>query len=316
MSWTSALTELPSICAQFTSWLAIEKGYSTATVRAYATDLVQFEKFLKGHGLSLGAYADITRDQVRGFLAELHRLGAAKSSVSRKLSSLRGFFKYLERLELLPASPLAGVKNPKQDKLQPRILNVDQALAVMEAKIDPDPEGVRDLALAELLYGSGLRISEALLLNVDDIDLSTRFVRVMGKGNKERVAPLSDESIKRLSRWLEQRHALNSSHMQKALFLGVRGKRLNRRQAARIIGRLATLAGLPQHVHPHMLRHSFATHLLQGGADLRDVQELLGHKRIVTTQRYTHLDMAHLMKVYDRAHPKAGAMKSTLKGDK
>ncbi len=316
MSWTNAPAELPSICARFTAWLAIEKGYSTATIRAYATDLAQFEAFLQAREMSLGAYADITRDQVRGFLAELHRVGAAKSSVSRKLSSLRGFFKYLERKELLSASPLSGVKNPKQSKLQPRILNVDQVLAVMEAKVDPDPEGVRDLALAELLYGSGLRISEALALDVDDIDLSTKFVRVMGKGNKERVAPLSDESIKRLSRWLEQRHGLNSSHKQKALFLGVRGKRLNRRQATRIIGRLAALAGLPQHVHPHMLRHSFATHLLQGGADLRDVQELLGHKRIATTQRYTHLDMAHLIKVYDRSHPKAGIVKSTSKGDK
>ncbi|MBU1248627.1 MAG: tyrosine recombinase XerC [Proteobacteria bacterium] len=316
MSSTSVPTDLPGICAEFVAWLATEKGFSPATVRAYATDLQQFEQFLASRDHSMGRYAEITRDHLRGFLADLHRRSIAKSSMSRKLSSLRSFFKYLQRRELLDTNPVSGVKNPKQDKRQPRILNVDQALAVMEAKVERDPEGIRDLALAELLYGSGLRISEALDLEVDDIDLSAGFVRVMGKGSKERIAPLSDESKKRLSRWLEQRHALNSSHTEKALFLGARGGRLNRRQAARIIEKLALLAGLPQNVHPHMLRGSFATHLLEGGADLRDVQELLGHQRIATTQRYTHLDMAHLMKVYDRAHPKSGGTKPTSKGDK
>lgn len=315
MSLTNAQPDLPGICAEFIAWLATEKGFSPATVRAYGTDLTQFEAYLQTRGKSMGAYGAIARDQVRGFLAELHRIKTAKSSMSRKLSSLRSFFKYLQRRELLVKSPVAGIRNPKQDQKQPRILNVDQALAVMEVKVAPDPEGTRDLALAELLYGSGLRISEALGLEVDDIDLSAGFVRVLGKGSKERIAPLSDESKKRLGRWLEQRHALNSSHEEKALFLGNRGGRLNRRQASRIIAKLAALAGLPQNVHPHMLRGSFATHLLEGGADLRDVQELLGHKRIATTQRYTHLDMAHLMKVYDRAHPKAGVKKPTTKGD-
>lgn len=312
---SGAQSDLPALAVEFTVWLAVEKGFSPATVRAYRTDLAQFEAFASGRGISLGKSGSITREHIRAFLAELHRRSTAKSSVSRKLSSLRAFFKYLQGRELLGTSPMAGIKNPKQDKKQPRILNVDQALAVMEAEVEPDPEGLRDLALAELLYGSGLRISEALSLDINDVDLSAGFVRVMGKGSKERIAPLSDESQKRLVRWLEQRHAFSDSPREQALFLGIRGGRLNRRQAARIVEKLARLAGLPQNVHPHMLRGSFATHLLEGGADLRDVQELLGHERIATTQRYTHLDMAHLMKVYDRAHPKSGAKKSTPKGD-
>ncbi|MGE4506409.1 MAG: tyrosine recombinase XerC [Desulfovibrionaceae bacterium] len=315
MSSTSAPNDLPAPCAGYVEWLAVEKGYSKATVRAYATDLAQFEAFLQARSLTLGRFAEVRPEHVRAFLAELHRRGVSKSSVARKLSSLRGFFKRQRQRGELEKSPVAAVRNPKQDKRQPRVLNVDQALAVMEAKVDPDPEGLRDLALAELLYGSGLRVSEALGLDVDDIDLSRDTVRVLGKGAKERVSPLSSKSRERLARWLEQRHALSADPRQKALFLGARGGRLNRRQAARIVERLAQLAGLPQHLHPHMLRGSFATHLLEGGADLRDVQELLGHSRIATTQRYTHLDMAHLMKVYDRAHPKAGAKKPTSKGE-
>ncbi len=302
--------------SDFIAWLTAEKGFSPATVRAYYTDLLQFEQFLADKNISLAQSTTVRREHVRAFLADLHRQKIAKSSVSRKLSSLRSFFKYLQRQGLVTTSPVEGVSNPKQDKKQPRILNVDQALALMEAAVSPDPEGLRDMALVELLYGSGLRISEALSLDVNDIDLSSGFARVLGKGSKERIAPLSGKSKKRLVRWLEQRHALNATSAEQALFLGVQGRRLNRRQASRIVARLAQVAGLPLNIHPHMLRGSFATHLLEGGADLRDVQELLGHARISTTQRYTQLDMAHLMKVYDLAHPKAQYKNTINKGEK
>ncbi|MGE4553227.1 MAG: tyrosine recombinase XerC [Desulfovibrionaceae bacterium] len=297
---------LPEICRGWLAWLAAEKGYSPATVRAYATDLAEFQAFLARRGGGLAAYADVTRDQVRGLLAELHRRGVKKSSVARKLSSLRGFFGWLMKHRLAEADPTAGVRNPRQEQRRPRLLNVDQALALMDAHVTPDPAGLRDLALAELLYGSGLRISEALGLDVEHVEPGSGFVRVLGKGSKQRLAPLSDPARARLARWLEQREAMAPAPEERALFLGARGGRLDRRQARRIIERLAVAAGLPTDVHPHMLRHSFATHLLEAGADLRDVQELLGHERIVTTTRYTHLDMAHLMRVYDKAHPRSG----------
>ena len=325
MSWTRERTDagsgrgpgkaLPEVCRGFLAHLETERGYSPATVRAYATDLADFEDHLERSGKSLAAFGAVEPDHARSWLADLHRRGLKKSSVARKISSLRALFKYLEQNGLLTRNPLAGIKNPKQEKRQPRALNVDQAVSLMEAAVAPDPEGLRDLALAELLYGSGLRISEALGLDVEDTNPADGYVRVMGKGSKERLAPLSDAAMDRLARWLEQRNGLDPAPGERALFVGSRGgRRLDRRQAVRILVRLAKAAGLAPGVHPHMLRHSFATHLLQAGANLRDVQELLGHERVTTTQRYTHLDLDHIMRVYDKAHPRTG--KGTGKGRK
>ncbi|WP_243545890.1 tyrosine recombinase XerC [Pseudodesulfovibrio tunisiensis] len=309
MSSTGGRTDrLGELAQGFLAYLAVEKGYSDATVRAYATDLEQFDDFLRPKRRSLARPERVTRDHVRAFLAELHRRRLAKTSMGRKLSSLRTFFKYLRKHEIVLKDPTAGVRNPKQDQRQPQVLNVDQAVAMMEAAVEPSPEGLRDLALAELLYGSGLRITEAVSLDLNDVD--TDLVRVQGKGSKERIVPLSDASVKRIRRYIEQRHALLEDYAEQALFVGVRGRRLNRREANRIVARLAHCAGLPKEVHPHMLRHSFATHLLEAGADLRSVQELLGHERLSTTQRYTHLDMQRIMRVYDSAHPRSGVTKA------
>ncbi|HKK33990.1 MAG TPA: tyrosine recombinase XerC, partial [Desulfomicrobiaceae bacterium] len=247
----------------------------------------------------------VTRHHIMGFMADLHRRGLSKASVARKLSAARSFFNFALRRKLVTASPCDSVSNPKQSRKHPRVLNMDQALALMEVSVDRDPKGLRDMALAELLYGSGLRISEALGLDFTDIDLGEGTVRVMGKGRKERMVPMSGEGQKRLLDYLDQRHAFTPAPGERALFLGARGKRLHRRQAARIVDRLATVADLPQHISPHALRHSFATHMLQAGADLRSVQELLGHSRLSTTQRYTHLDMKRVFEVYDTAHPLA-----------
>ncbi len=290
----------------FLAYLSVEKGYSDATVRSYGTDLDQFGEFLKRVKRSLEKPGRITKEHVRGFLAEMHRRSLSKVSIGRKLSSLRAYFKYLLRHKIIVQDPMAGIRNPKQEKRHPQTLNVDQAVSIMEVALDPDPEGLRDLALAEVLYGSGLRISEALGLDLNDVD--SDVIRVTGKGSKERIVPLSNAAVKRIRRYMEQRHAfLKDDYSEQALFLSTRkGKRLDRRQANRIVARLARLAGLPKDVHPHMLRHSFATHMLEAGADLRSVQELLGHERLATTQRYTHLDMQHLMQVYDQAHPRAG----------
>jgi len=301
---------LPEICLGFLSHLEIERGYSPATVRAYAADLDQFEAFLSRRSRSLKDFETISREDATAFLAELHRLRLKKSSMARKLSSLRSFFTYLLKNQLLHKNPLAGLRNPRQEQRQPRALNVDQAVAVMEGQVLPGAIGLRDLALAEVLYGSGLRVSEALSLSVDDVRTDRGFVRVRGKGNKERLAPLSEAAKERLVEYLRLRQEIapvpEHGPAQEALFVGARGGRLTRREAQRIVARLAASAGIGQDVHPHTLRHSFATHLLQAGADLRSVQEMLGHARLSTTERYTHLDLRHIMEVYDKAHPHAG----------
>lgn len=309
MSSTDEKTNHGELVRGFLAYLSVEKGYSDATVRSYSTDLEQFADYLRRVKRDIEKPGRINRDHVRGYLADMHRTRLTKTSMGRKLSSLRAYFKYLQKHKIIAKSPTVGIRNPKQEKRHPQVLNVDQAVLLMEAAIEPDPEGLRDMALAELLYGSGLRISEAIGLDLNDVD--SDVIRVVGKGSKERIVPLSDASVKRIRRYMEQRHALlGDDYSEQALFLSVRkGKRLDRRQANRIVAKLARIAGLPKDVHPHMLRHSFATHMLEAGADLRSVQELLGHENLTTTQRYTHLDMQRIMQVYDQAHPLAGAGK-------
>ena len=329
--------------ADFITHLKVEKAYSPATIAAYTRDLEQLEAYLARQGLDLTNPGSIRKNNIQGFLVELHRTQTEKSSMARKLSALRSYFNYLLRCGLIEISPCTGIRNPKQDKRQPKALNVDQTFALLEGLPSPganllpphntpasltDPPKnnfnqipdplpdhaedspavmARDLALLELLYGSGLRISEALSLNAIDIATSSGAVMVMGKGAKERIVPLSDASVRALDNWLAQRNQIASPD-EPALFVGKRGGRLDRRQANRIIAVSCLRAGLPQ-VSVHSLRHSFASHLLQGGADMRSVQELLGHSRISTTQRYTHLDLAKLLEVYDKAHPRGDERK-------
>jgi len=304
MSWSAE--NVPENVQVFLGYLDIERGYSQATVAAYGADLLQFENFLQTRKKSCDHPRDIVRAEIHSFLVELHKLGLNKSSMSRKLSSLRSFFRFLLRNKAIRGNPCHGVRNPKQDRPQPDFLNVDQALSLMDISLEPSPKVLRDMALVELLYGSGLRVSEALQLNLDDVDQGQMMVRVTGKGRKERVVPLTRPGCERIRRYISQRHAFEPDPREGALFLGVRGKRLNRREAARIIDRLVKFTTLPESISPHSLRHSFATHLLQSGADMRSVQELLGHSRISTTQRYTHLNLDEVTRIYDKAHPKAG----------
>ncbi|MBQ4133873.1 MAG: tyrosine recombinase XerC [Desulfovibrionaceae bacterium] len=298
---------------EFISHLKVEKAYSAATVEAYSYDLRQLEEYLSGLGLSLEQPQALKKNHLQGFLVHLHRIRTGKSSMARKLSTLRSFFNYLLRRGQIANSPCTGIRNPKQDKRQPQALNVDQTYALLNtsshdasrsacpARLNPAVEA-RNLALLELLYGSGLRISEALGLNTPDINPLSGQVKVTGKGSKERIVPLSAASITALNGWLALRGQLAGTD-EAALFVGSRGARLNRRQANRIIEEYCARAGLPS-VSVHSLRHSFASHLLEGGADMRSVQELLGHSRISTTQRYTHLNLPRLMEVYDKAHPR------------
>lgn len=303
MSWTEE--NLPEEIQVFLAYLDIEKGYSQATIAAYGADLLQFENFLKNESKSCDRPQEIIKADIHSFLVKLHQLDQSKSSMARKLSSLRSFFRFLLKNRKMKSNPCQGIRNPKQDKPQPEFLNVDQALSLVDSSPEPSPRSLRDLALAELLYGSGLRVSEAVNLDLDDIDQGQRLVSVMGKGRKERLAPLTRPGLERIKQYMFQRSAFNPDIREKALFLGLRGKRLNRREASRIIDKLSKIAGLPESISPHGLRHSFATHMLQGGADLRSVQELLGHSRVSTTQRYTHLDLNEVTRIYDQAHPKS-----------
>ena len=310
----------------FLVWMEVQKGASPATLKAYGSDLAQLAEFLRGQDADLGRPETVTKRHIQAYLAWLFRLGDAKSSMARKLAAARSYFRFQQRSNAVAENVAAQVRNPRQEKRHPRALNVDETFALLDTAQKPGqapgkPPGqktgqpgadsaeaerllCRDLALAELLYGSGLRISEALGLDIDDVQLSSRVLRVMGKGSRERIAPLSDTSCDSLKSWLDER-PLMAQPDEPALFVGSRGSRLNRREAARIVERLCRRAGLDFTVSPHSLRHSFATHLLTAGADLRSVQELLGHSRLTTTQRYTQVSLEHLMEVYDKAHPKA-----------
>lgn len=307
--------DLPDRAAAFLAWLEFQKGASPATVRAYGTDLMEFEQFLNRQDATLNQPETVTRHHVQAFSASLFRAGTARSSTARKLSALRSLFRYLQRGRQISVNPCAGVRNPRQEQRHPAMLNVDQMFSLLSdtspAHSDNAPDSVemalrlRDRALLELLYGSGLRISEALDLDAKDcppLESPGVSIRVMGKGSKQRLALLSDTCRAALAAWLEARPRL-AARGESALFVGRRGARLNRRQAARIVDESSLLAGIAQHVSPHELRHSYATHLLEGGADLRSVQELLGHSRISTTQRYTHLSLDSLARIYEAAHP-------------
>jgi integrase/recombinase XerC len=305
-STVGTINNLPDPVQIFMTYLDVEKRSSAATLRSYAKDLSQFEEFLETRKKTLSKPEKITSDLVRAFLSKLHGQRLAKSTMSRKLSSLRSFFKYMTKHRFIQNDPMVGIRNPKQEIRHPRSLNVDQAINLMDAHVGDEPADKRDLALAEMLYGSGLRVSEAITLDLFDIDTSSGVVRVSGKGNKERLSPLSDAACKAVNDYLAVRSELGPALEEQALFVGNRGGRINRRQVNRILARMAEGAGLHEGVHPHMLRHSFASHMLQSGADMRSVQELLGHEHLSTTQRYTHLNLQQIMNVYDKAHPLAG----------
>jgi len=297
--------DIPETARNYLIYLQTQKGLSPATLTAYANDMRGFAAFVTSRKHSLDRPDHIQRFLLHAFISDLHRTNTAKSSVSRKLSCIRGFFRYCRKQELTSSDPSVGLKNPKQSPTPPACLNVDQVFALLDQAAGNDPQALRDVALAELLYGSGLRISEAISLNIQDVDLGQNIVRVTGKGSKERISPFTAKARERLLRYLDHRFAFPAPVDEPAFFLGRRGKRLQRRQANRVIDRLASLAGLPQSISPHTLRHSFATHLLESGADLRSVQELLGHASLSTTQRYTHLSLGHLAQIYDQTHPRA-----------
>ena len=278
---------------------------SNLTIAAYQTDLNQFFSFVAGR---LGIepeeldLAGVDIQTIRMFLGFLAEQGLARKSIARKLAALRTLFKFLCREGVLAVNPVQRVASPKLGRKLPQFLYLDQVEKLMEAPDQNTALGLRDQVLLELLYGSGLRVSELVGLNRQDLDWDVGLLRVKGKGSKDRVVPLTGPALQALNRYLRSRR-----DRQEAVLINQRGTRLSARSVRRILDKLVEKAALECHVHPHMLRHSFATHLLDGGADLRSVQELLGHEKLSSTQIYTHLTRERLKEVYSGAHPRAKA---------
>jgi integrase/recombinase XerC len=245
----------------------------------------------------------LDHQHIRSFAARSHARGLTGRSIQRRLSAVRSFFSFLLRERVLHRNPALDVRAPKAGKRLPHTLDVDEMAQLLARKPDGALE-VRDLALMELFYSSGLRLSELTGLTLRNLDLASAQVRVMGKGSKERIVPVGTPARKALKRWLSERPGLAAAG-EEAVFVGRNGTALGSRAVQLRVAAMARAAGLPQHLHPHMLRHSFATHLLESSRDLRGVQELLGHANISTTQVYTHLDFQHLARTYDEAHPRA-----------
>ncbi|MEY2665842.1 MAG: tyrosine recombinase XerC, partial [Pseudomonadota bacterium] len=253
-------------------------------------------------------WTQLQTSDVRQHIATRHRKGLSSKSLQRELSAIRCFYRYLFKQAIVNANPAQHVKAPKQDRKLPKTLDVDEVSGLLDAGVDSILE-MRDVAMFELFYSSGLRLSELVQLNLADIDLRGKSLRVQaGKGGKARILPIGSKAIEALHKWFTHRQARSDQEL--AVFLSVRGDRLSQRSVEYRLAQWCTKKGIQSHVHPHMLRHSFASHLLQSSQDLRAVQELLGHSSISTTQIYTHLDFEHLAKVYDNAHPRAKKKRS------
>lgn len=284
--------------AEFLRYLDLQRGASRHTLRGYAADLSEFAAFLSRE--KLGGLADADARAIRAWLASLHDRKLARSSIARKLASVRSCLKYLARRGLVELNAARQIRSPKLPKRLPSFLPKDESKNLLDSEVDGSEAGLRDRALLEMLYATGLRVAECCGLDLDDVDRRQGSVRVMGKGGKERVVPAGDAALQALGAWLAVR-----GEGRGALFTNPRGGRLSTRGVHRIVKSRAQAAGIDRRVTPHTLRHTFATHMLGEGADLRLIQELLGHSRLSTTQRYTHVSAEHLMKVYDQAHPRA-----------
>ncbi len=294
--------------ADFLTHLGLEKNASVQTVKSYREDLSQALGFVRDH-LKKGNVEprDWSTRTLRAFVAWLHEQGYAKSTVARRLAAVRSFGKFLCREGVLTSNPAEALRGPRPDKKLPHFLTIEDMQRLLNAPPDSDPIGRRDRALLETLYSAGLRVSELSGLNLDDLDLGDGIVVVRGKGKKERLALLGEPAKLAISRWIPDRAAILARRKREspAVFLNQTGTRLTVRSVGRMLEKYLKQAGLDPRTSPHTLRHSFATHLLDAGADIRGVQELLGHKSLATTQVYTHVTTQRLQQSYHKAHPRA-----------
>jgi len=284
---------------KFSNYLDVEKNYSKHTLRNYGSDLTELAGFLEGKPPK-----DVTHLDLRRFLAELKRKGRAKRTIVRKLGAIRSFFRFLLQEKHLKTNPTDGVFTPKLDKQLPEFLDIRKMLELITSPSTKDAPGLRDRALLEVLYSTGIRVGELVGLNLDDIDLIGGVIKVRGKGKKERIALLGTEA-QRAIRNYQQKRRPDGKSPSGAFFLNKSGKRLSDRSVRRIVDKYVRQCGIELKISPHSIRHSFATHLLNNGADLRSVQELLGHKNLSTTQIYTHLNLRRIREMYSKAHPRA-----------
>lgn len=286
---------------RYLRYLKDERRYSLATLDSYQRDLLQFIEFI--NAVNVTDCCEVDSLHVRNYAGSRRRRGISARSLHRSLSAIRGFYTFLQREQLVENNPVADVSGPSIEKKLPNLLDVDEINRLLNEG-PQNPLKLRDYAMMELMYSSGLRLAEMVNLNINDIDLSQGQVQVLGKGNKTRYLPVGANACKALNRWLEARNNIVAEG-ELAVFINNRGNRISSRAVQQRMAQVGREQGLDKHVHPHMLRHSFASHLLESSGDLRAVQEMLGHADISTTQIYTHLDFQHLAQVYDKAHPRA-----------
>ena len=304
---------MQEIFDRYINYLRAERNASPYTIRNYSNDLLGnykrgsekgFFQFLKLRGIN--SVDRVDKNILRDYLSFLINLGIAKGSITRKLSAIRSFYRYLLREGILNSNPIEQASSPRREKRLPSFLTIEETVNLLKAPDIRTPQGLRDRCLMELIYAAGLRLSELVKLNLMQVDLDTYEIRVLGKGSKERIVLIGEPAAKALSDYLENgRSLLLGNKANNDLFINNKGNRLSERMVQKILNKYAKRAGIDKRVYPHLLRHTFATHLLDGGADLRVVQELLGHSNLATTQIYTHVTQGRARKVYLSAHPMA-----------
>jgi integrase/recombinase XerC len=294
--------------ARFLQYLRVERNAADMTLKSYREDLTSLAAFLEETQGQAPRVDALTPLDLRAYVAALHDAGYARSSISRRLASLRSFFRFAQREGLVRQNPAKPLRNPRRDRKLPHFLSTQEIATLLAAPPANCGAGLRDRAILETIYSAGLRVSEVVGINDGDLDLEGGLVRVRGKGRRERLSPLGSYAMRAVRRWLAVRQlSSKESHGAAApVFVNKFGRRLTTRSVARMLEKYLVQTGLDLRTSPHTLRHSFATHLLDAGADIRSVQELLGHKSLVTTQIYTHLSTANLLEAYERAHPRAG----------
>ena len=297
----------------FLRYLRIERNSSELTRKSYSEDLESLREYFNDRLGTIPAVPDVTIGILREYVSYLHECQYARTTIARRLACLRTFFRYCCREKLTDANPAKALRTPKIGRKLPHYLSTKQVATLLEAPPANNPQGLRDRALLETMYSAGLRVAELVGLNVPDWDRDANVIRVLGKGRKERIALIGSYAARAIQRWLEVRipHPQAGSSDSQAIFLNRFGKRLSTRSVGRMFEKYLKLTGLDNKTSPHTLRHSFATHLLDRGADLRSVQELLGHKSLTTTQIYTHVSTRRLRETYEKSHPHAAANRAS-----
>jgi integrase/recombinase XerC len=299
---------------EFINYIDLEKGYSPHTQESYRSDLQQFQAFLEQNRWSVklndqGAIFDIDPVGIRKYLGLLHRDKLKKTSIGRKVAALKSFFKYLVKKGHLERNPAEFIQTPKKEKYIPTFLTVDEVFTILDQSFPTEKMELRNKAMLELLYSSGIRRAELIGLNRSDVDFNQALIKVRGKGKKERIVPIGAQALKTMVEYQKGGRAepapSDKFEQEQPFFTNKKGERLNPRTISRIVDHMAALAGVNRKISPHVFRHTFATHLLDGGADLRAIQEMLGHESLSTTQKYTSVSMTKLMETYDMAHPRS-----------